>query len=69
MLINHGAALDAQDEGGQTALIKVAIRGHSYIADCLIRTGAKFDIKDRSVKLLSLLPLNIVRHCRAVSVA
>jgi hypothetical protein len=49
-LLADGAAIDAQDSQGMTALHHAAKNGHNGAAELLIKRGARTDIRDRAGK-------------------
>ena len=52
-LINSGANINAQNNVGETALIRAAWNGHVSVVSTLINNGADIDIKDKSGKTAS----------------
>ena len=50
VLLDKGAALDAQDDRGRTALMTAAELGHGEVVDLLVRRGARTDMRDKAGK-------------------
>jgi len=50
LVLDRGAAIDARDNRGRTALMIAADAGHAGIVDLLLRRGAARDLKDREGK-------------------
>ena len=49
-LLDGGAALEAVDDRGRTALMTAAELGHDEVVDLLLRRGAKPDLRDKQGK-------------------
>jgi uncharacterized protein len=63
LLLDKGAALDAQDDRGRTALMTASELGHGEVVDLLLRRGARTDIRDKAGK--SAADLTSVEAIRA----
>lgn len=50
MLLDRGAAIDAQDDRGRTALMTAAELGHEEVVDLLLRRGAQPGVRDQAGK-------------------
>lgn len=74
ILLDCGSNADAQDKGGETAIMKAAHAGNSQVVSTLLRSGASIDILDFSSRTVLMHAayggnLNIARLLRQTCVA